>query len=159
AEKYLEECIDSVLMQDFTDYELILINDGSKDKSGFICDAYAKKDNRIKVFHQENKGVSAARNLGIKNVRGEWITFIDSDDWIEQGYLSGFFNLNKNPRLALTMTGYAKQKKDKSYSYEKLPKGTYSSLEFSSLFKKINLIKKWPFTIGKLYDNEIIQKE
>lgn len=84
AEKYLSECIDSILSQTFTDFELLLINDGSKDNSGAICDEYAHKDYRVKVFHKENGGVSSARNLGLENAKGEWIAFVDSDDWIDK---------------------------------------------------------------------------
>lgn len=83
AEDYLHRCIDSILAQTFTDFELLLINDGSKDNSGKICDEYAAKDNRIRVFHKDNGGVSSARNVGLDNVRGEYVTFVDSDDWIE----------------------------------------------------------------------------
>lgn len=83
AEKYLHRCIDSILAQTFTNFEVLLVNDGSKDNSGKICDEYAVKDQRIRVFHKENGGVSSARNLGLDNARGEWITFVDSDDWIE----------------------------------------------------------------------------
>lgn len=86
VEKYLSRCIDSILAQTFTDFELLLIDDGSKDKSGNICDEYAKKDSRIRVFHKENGGVSSARNLGLDNAEGEWILFVDADDWIEQDY-------------------------------------------------------------------------
>lgn len=88
VEKYLAKCIDSVLAQDLEDWELLLINDGSTDSSGNICDEYAVKDARIKVFHQVNKGVSTARNIGIDNAKGEYITFIDSDDYITSTYLS-----------------------------------------------------------------------
>lgn len=83
TEKYLHRCIDSILAQTFTDFELLLIDDGSKDNSGAICDEYAAKDQRVRVFHKENGGVSSARNLGLDNAQGEWITFVDSDDWIE----------------------------------------------------------------------------
>ena len=83
AEKYLHRCIDSILAQTFTDLELLLINDGSSDKSGAICDEYAQNDSRVRVFHKKNGGVSSARNLGLENACGEWISFIDSDDWIE----------------------------------------------------------------------------
>lgn len=70
ADKYLHRCIDSILSQTFTDFELLLIDDGSKDKSGAICDEYAEKDFRVKVFHKENGGVSSARNAGLDNMRG-----------------------------------------------------------------------------------------
>lgn len=83
VEKYLHRCIDSILAQTFTDFELLLIDDGSKDNSGAICDEYAARDSRVQVFHKENGGVSSARNLGLDNAQGEWITFVDSDDWIE----------------------------------------------------------------------------
>lgn len=83
VEQYLPRCIDSILEQTFQDFELILVDDGSKDKSGEICDEYAKKDNRIIVIHQENKGVNAARNAGLDIATGSYITFVDSDDWIQ----------------------------------------------------------------------------
>lgn len=80
AEAYLHRCIDSILAQTFTDWELLLIDDGSPDRSGEICDEYAKKDKRIRVFHKENGGVSSARQRGVKEARGEWICFVDADD-------------------------------------------------------------------------------
>jgi len=86
AEKYLEECVQSILQQSFSGFELLLINDGSSDSSGIMCDTFAKKDARIRVFHKENGGVSSARNLGLDNAHGEWICFVDSDDWLEPGY-------------------------------------------------------------------------
>lgn len=80
TEQYLLRCFDSILSQSFTDFELLLIDDGSTDGSGTICDSYAEKDNRIRVFHKENGGVSSARNLGLNEAQGEWICFVDSDD-------------------------------------------------------------------------------
>lgn len=82
AEKYLNRCVDSILFQAMTDFELLLIDDGSKDNSGRICDEYAEKDARVRVFHKPNGGVSSARNLGLDNAKGEWITFVDADDVI-----------------------------------------------------------------------------
>lgn len=82
VEKYLPKCIDSILNQTFPDFELLLIDDGSPDGCGAICDRYAGKDKRVRVFHKPNGGVSSARNTGLKHVCGEWILFIDSDDWI-----------------------------------------------------------------------------
>ncbi|WP_300795624.1 glycosyltransferase family A protein [uncultured Bacteroides sp.] len=84
----LEKCIESILKQTYANWELLLINDGSKDNSGAICEAYSQKDERIKVFHKENGGVSSARNMGLHNANGEWVTFVDSDDWVKESYLS-----------------------------------------------------------------------
>lgn len=82
VEKYLAECLDSILAQTFSDYELIVVDDGAKDKSGKICDEYAEKDSRIKVIHKENGGLSDARNVGTKDARGDYMVYIDSDDYI-----------------------------------------------------------------------------
>lgn len=87
AQEYLHRCIGSLLEQSFVDFELLLINDGSKDNSGVICDEYAAKDERIRVFHKENGGVSSARNLGLDNAKGIWISYVDSDDWVAKDYL------------------------------------------------------------------------
>lgn len=87
VEKYLSRCIDSILEQTFKDFELLLIDDGSKDSSGKICDEYAKKDKHIRVFHKENGGVSSARNLGLNLAVGEWVSFVDADDKIDEKYL------------------------------------------------------------------------
>ena len=92
VEEYLQECIDSVLSQTFTDFECIIIDDGSIDNSGRICDEYAIKDERIKVIHKKNGGVSSARNAGLDIAQGEWIAFIDSDDWVDDKYLGFLYN-------------------------------------------------------------------
>lgn len=83
VEQYLPRCIDSILAQTFTDFELLLIDDGSTDRSGKICDEYANKDGRVRVFHKENEGISTTREFGINNALGEYIQFVDSDDWID----------------------------------------------------------------------------
>ena len=90
AEAYLHRCVDSLLAQTFTDFEILLIDDGSPDRSGEICDEYARKDSRVRVWHKENGGVSSARNLGIENSNAEWICFVDSDDYVEKSYLDDF---------------------------------------------------------------------
>lgn len=87
AEQTLKRCIESILSQSFTDYELILIDDGSNDKSAFICDEFKQIDGKIKVKHQKNKGLSAARNAGLEMAQGEYITFVDSDDSINENTL------------------------------------------------------------------------
>ena len=83
VESYLARCVDSILAQTYQNLEIILVNDGSRDASGSICDAYAQKDSRITVIHKENGGLSSARNAGIDAASGEYLTFVDSDDWIE----------------------------------------------------------------------------
>lgn len=94
AEKYLSCCIDSILAQSFKDFELLLIDDGSPDSSGQICNEYAERDTRVCVFHKNNGGVSSARNLGLDNVQGEWVCFIDSDDWVEVNFLEELIQYN-----------------------------------------------------------------
>lgn len=94
VEKYLSRCIDSILDQTYTDLELILIDDGSLDSSAHICDEYALRDKRIRVFHKDNGGVSSARNLGIVKAKGDWIMFVDADDWLDIHtikYVSNYF--------------------------------------------------------------------
>lgn len=83
VEKYIGRCIDSILLQTFPDFELLLIDDGSTDQSGKICDGYAGNDSRVRVFHRQNVGVSQTREFGIRQAVGDYIQFVDSDDWIE----------------------------------------------------------------------------
>lgn len=90
TEKYLHRCIDSILAQTFTDFELLLIDDGSKDNSGAICDEYAARDFRVRVFHKENGGANDARLKGIKESQGLYIMFVDSDDTISYNYINAF---------------------------------------------------------------------
>lgn len=92
VEKYLSRCIDSILAQTFTDFELILVDDGSTDESGKICDEYAAKDKRIIVIHKENEGVSKARNVALDKARGEYICFCDSDDYLSNDYLDVMYH-------------------------------------------------------------------
>ena len=88
--RYLHKTIDSIIAQEYKTWELILVDDGSTDASGKICDEYATQDDRIRVYHQKNSGVSAARNLALDTMTGDYVTFIDSDDWIEPKFLSNF---------------------------------------------------------------------
>lgn len=92
AEKYLRRCIDSILSQSFEHFELLLVDDGSTDSSGVICDEYATKDNRVRVFHKTNGGVSSARNLGIVKSCGEWVAFVDADDRLLKDALNILMN-------------------------------------------------------------------
>lgn len=90
VEGYLRRCVESVLKQDYEDYEMILVDDGSTDSSGKICDDLAQENEKVKVIHKENGGLSSARNAGINVVKGEYIMLLDSDDWIEEGCLKKF---------------------------------------------------------------------
>lgn len=105
VEQYLPKCIESIINQNFTDFELLLIDDGSKDSSGNICDEFAKNDSRIQVFHKKNGGVSAARNLGIEMSRGEWICFVDSDDWLDIEAFGDIIKNIKNINVDLVIWG------------------------------------------------------
>ena len=106
AEKYLHRCIDSILAQSFTDWECILVDDGSPDGSGAICDQYAEEDARIRVIHKENGGVSLARNVGLEVAQGIYLTFVDSDDWIEKMCLETCVREMDDNRLDLLQFGY-----------------------------------------------------
>ncbi len=92
VEAYLARCIESILAQTMPDFELLLIDDGSPDRSGEICDRYAIQDDRIRVFHTHNGGVSKARNLGLNEAKGDFIVFIDSDDWVAPNHLEQFLS-------------------------------------------------------------------
>jgi glycosyltransferase involved in cell wall biosynthesis len=121
AGKYLSQCIDSILNQTFMDFELLLINDGSTDNSGIICNEYALNDSRIRVFRKENGGVSSARNFGLDQAQGEWVTFVDSDDWLADNFLEQMLNkaLESNVDAVFCNCFYA-------YDEEILPKVIYT---------------------------------
>ena len=150
AEKWLHRCVDSILAQTMTDFELLLIDDGSPDKSGEICDEYAAKDNRVRVFHKENGGVSSARNLGLDNATGEWISFIDADDWVETEYLAGLTEkLDADMILGgVKMSDGSIYKMDDNLYVNKLV-GNYLELY---LFK-VELLSPW----GNLLRNDILK--
>lgn len=93
VEDYLHRCVDSILKQTYKDIEIILVNDGSPDRCGEICDIYAQIDNRVKVIHKKNGGLSDARNVGIEKSTGKYITFVDSDDWIHEEYVERLYSL------------------------------------------------------------------
>lgn len=119
VQQYLSKCIDSILDQTYTDWELLLVDDGSPDNSGAICDEYAQKDSRINVFHKLNGGVSSARNLGLEKMIGNWVTFVDADDWIAPDTLekcSTRFNEYDIVRFSMKMV-YDEQDDTKNRNY------------------------------------------
>lgn len=106
VEAYLDNCISSILAQTYTNWELLLLDDGSTDNSKVICDNYADRDNRIKVFHKPNTGVSNTRNLGIANAKGDYVTFVDSDDFIESSTLQMYIDAIRKHKVDIVKVGY-----------------------------------------------------
>lgn len=141
VEEYLVECLDSLINQTYKNIEIILVNDGSKDNSPKICDDYARKDNRIKVIHKENGGVSSARNTGIKNASGKYICFVDSDDIVLKCYVSRMYEQIKKYKVKYVIFGHSKN---------------YSIIEENSKIKyNIHLINKE----SKKFSNLIIREK
>lgn len=172
TEKYLCECIDSILAQTYTDFEVLLIDDGSTDKSGEICDEYTQKDSRICVFHKNNGGVSSARNIGLENAKGEWVCFVDSDDIIPSDSLA-FYEKALDDDIDFFFSKYRilfqngdlraeyKNNDNRDYSLEEfLPKmyiikdGEYLGFICSKLFRR-SVISKYKLRFNeKIYFNE-----
>ena len=105
VEAYLARCVDSILGQTYDDLEVILVDDGARDSSGRICDQYAAKDSRVKVIHKENGGLSSARNAGIEAATGEYLSFVDSDDWIEPDMYAHMLGLIRKYEAKLVCAG------------------------------------------------------
>lgn len=105
-EHYLRQCIDSILAQTFTDFELLLIDDGSPDSCPAICDEYSKRDARIRVFHKPNGGLTSARNYGLDNAKGDWIMHIDGDDWVEPTYIEELYNAAIRNEADIAICGF-----------------------------------------------------
>lgn len=112
VEQYIRECLDSIKAQIFTDWECLLIDDGSPDDSGKICDEYAQSDARFKVFHVENGGVSRARNIGLDNMMGEWVMFVDSDDAIAANTLELCVNYAESENTDIVQFSFVRKKED-----------------------------------------------
>lgn len=105
-ETYLRRCIESIIHQSFSSLDILLIDDGSPDNCGNICDEYAKQDNRIRVVHQTNQGVSVARNVGINHAKGDWIMFVDADDWLDKKVCEEIFNKANEHKPDILNFGY-----------------------------------------------------
>ncbi|MEG3030397.1 MAG: glycosyltransferase family A protein [Oscillospiraceae bacterium] len=119
VEKYLRYCMESILSQQFTDYEVILVDDGSTDKSGGMCDEYAAQDSRVRAIHQQNKGLGGARNTGILNAQGEWILFLDSDDSMPKSTLENWkASMSQNKQAEVIAARFMFQDKDNNVYYD-----------------------------------------
>ena len=106
VEKYLKRCVDSIINQTYFNIEIILIDDGSLDNSGRICDEYKNKDERIKVIHKKNAGLGYARNSGLELITGDYVTFIDSDDWIGNNHIENLYKTIKKNDADLCIGGH-----------------------------------------------------
>lgn len=154
AEDYLPECLDSILAQTFTDFELILINDGSPDNSGAICDSYAKKDNRIKVIHQTNGGASAARNVGIQKAQSKYVGWVDADDRIAADMYSTLYSLIESYRADIAECQYYEFKGNTNIRKSGLDEPiVYGNGEF--IMKEFFNSQMKPSLSNKLYKKEI----
>ena len=165
---YLERCLNSIINQTYKNIEIILIDDGSTDGSSVICDNYKEIDNRIKVFHKKNGGLSSARNEGIKRSIGEYITFVDSDDSIDESYVDYLYRLIKKYDVRMSITPYNvvhnKNKKNIGNGYKECLMDTCESLDrllcsegfdvssCAKLYSK-KLFEDIQFPVGKLYED------
>jgi glycosyltransferase involved in cell wall biosynthesis len=167
VEKYLHRCIDSVLNQSLQDFEIILVNDGSTDSSPEICDEYAQKDERISVIHKKNARVAAARNDGIKAAKGEFISLIDSDDWIEPTMLEEMYSTATQFNCDFVMCDFTKKGKGIEYTVSQpISEGFYNRERIEKeLFKCLIMFEniEFPPTISNwtcLFNREfLINKE
>lgn len=174
VEKYLHRCVDSILAQTFTDFELILVDDGSPDNCGAICDEYARKDARVRVIHQKNQGQAAARNRAVAEANGDWIHFVDSDDMIHPQMLEVLYSAAVENDANISMCGAVES--------EEIPETFYSSpnrhakvccmdedsmedllehgehrywVVWGKLIKK-EIVQNIPFTKGRIYEDNAV---
>lgn len=159
AEKFLHYCIDSILNQTVIDFELILVDDGSTDNSGKICDEYSEKDNRIWVIHKPNGGVSSARNSGIEAAQGKYICFVDSDDYLESNYLKELIETKKKyPDFDNVWCGFQTVEDYYNNNKKAYDVGRDNDYSFSDLNSIMDLFEKWFVQMpwNKLYKTKTI---
>lgn len=158
AQKYLHKCIDSILNQTFLDFEVLLIDDGSKDTSAEICDEYALRDSRVKVCHIPNSGVSAARNKGIELASGTHIAFVDADDWIENIFLERFDEILSYDKIDLIVCGYCYEYvSNKPLQYYSLPnQKAKTKIQLGEVIPELEYNRMLSSVWGKLYRRDII---
>ena len=156
VEEYIEKCLDSIINQTYKNLQIIIVDDGSPDNSGKICDEYAKKDNRITVLHKENGGVSFARNIGLQNATGNWVTFVDSDDWIENDYIEQLLKIAKQDNADVVLCGYNRVNNTAGQEINATGgKDTFSQFEY--LIKTLNPQTGFGFCHMKLIKKDCIQ--
>lgn len=171
VEKFLHRCVDSILGQTFRDFELILVDDGSPDSCGEICEAYAAKDSRIHVIHQQNGGLSAARNTGIDWVMAEshshWLAFVDSDDWVHPQFLQQLYAAAEQTCCKISVCGFFRTEGEplpegEDFSIQVMTADDYycgsvhdgvTAVAWNKLYHR-SLFKKLRYPIGKLHEDE-----
>ena len=168
VEPYIHRCVDSILAQTYTDFELILVDDGSPDNCGEICDEYAQKDSRVVVIHQENGGLSAARNAGIDwsfaNSDSQWLTFVDSDDWVHEEMLRLLLDANIQHGTHISICSYVEtsgktidiQMSDSQVWKSKdfyLTKHVNATIACAKLYHKL-LFSQLRYPVGKIHEDE-----
>ena len=162
VEAYLRRCIDSVLAQTFTDFELILVDDGSSDRSGVICDEYAANDSRIHVIHQENSGVARARNAALTQISGKFVAFCDSDDWWEPNLLQLAYSAAVENAADMVVFNYAKNENGRIISQSQFLSGVFpirtEAERIDYLISKLARYKHGNEIWNKLFRRSIIQK-
>ena len=169
VEAYLRRCVDSVIGQDYRELEIILVDDGSSDSSGVICDEYARKDGRVRVIHQENMGPHDARNTGMAAAVGEYISFVDSDDWIEAGIYTYMISIVDACHPDMIRFGFKKVLNGRIVAEKKMPyeTGLYEGVSIREIqmdiisnegildYKKTRSLSPW----SSLYRRELIMKK
>ena len=138
AESYLHRCVDSLLAQTFHDFEILLIDDGSPDESGKICDEYATKDNRVRVFHKENGGVSSARQCGIDNALGEYTIHADPDDWVEPTMLEELYTKAQADNADMVICDYYTNYSDRQLYIKQKPSALNHETVLKELFQQLH---------------------
>lgn len=171
GEKYLARCLDSLIRQKYNQIEIIIVDDGSTDASGIICDEYMKKDSRIRVIHQKNGGISAARNTGLEAAQGEYLVFCDADDIVTEYYVENLYRSIKNADADMSVCGYQYYKEgdiiQKGFPYnqdkikivdtkECLKRAFYQDQMYTTIWGKLfkkNIWKNLVFPVGRLYED------
>lgn len=154
-ESYIKQTLDSVMSQDYKNFEIILVDDGSTDKTLAVCKAISFNNSRIKVIHQDNKGVSAARNNGIKNANGEYISFVDGDDIVAPNLIARMYQVMKNTEVDLVTSGYSRNPCELGNLTDIKPK----VLERFNALKELPYNQSFTYSVwGKLFKTEIVKK-
>lgn len=155
VERFLPRCIESIQNQKYKNWELLLVDDGSPDNSGKVCDEYAETDSRIRVFHKENGGVSSARNLGLENIQGEWVTFVDADDWLSTDALEQCLLFRDYDLIRFSANFVYKEDGSGNMPY-KLHEGLTKDELLEQVVARKSLISVWGcFFKSSLFGNEV----